>query len=276
MRSLYSRPHRGSIYEPASIHDIPQEVLEKSLILLFPSVEDLLSASMACRAWRPVAQKLIHSRVSIEYNNIMKRLICGYRLDSLVFGSSSFQISNLSLELKRIGKEYIPLIAQIVAPSLSSLCLNFDRSECYETLETFFSRCRRIRNLRLEGFRFGNYAGEITPIIKERFNRFNQLKLIDCSGNVRLFIESTPIPYLKSFVLYSDYTTPEENIDIVDAAVTYYGQSLINLNLYGCCVSSANIVKIAECCLMLENLIISHMNGDVELSLSRASRLFLA
>jgi hypothetical protein len=62
MRSLYARPHRGSIYEPATIHDIPQEVLEKSLIYLLSKLEDLVSASSACRAWRPVAQKLIHSR----------------------------------------------------------------------------------------------------------------------------------------------------------------------------------------------------------------------
>jgi hypothetical protein len=61
MRSLYSRPHRGSIYEPATIHDIPQGVLEESLLFLLPSIKDLVSASMACRAWRPVAQKLIPS-----------------------------------------------------------------------------------------------------------------------------------------------------------------------------------------------------------------------
>jgi hypothetical protein len=66
MRSLYTRPHRGSIYEPATIHDIPQEVLEKSLILLLPSIRDLVAASLACLAWRPVAQKLIHSRLKIR------------------------------------------------------------------------------------------------------------------------------------------------------------------------------------------------------------------
>jgi hypothetical protein len=48
MRSLYSRPNRSSIYEPVSVHDISQEVLEKALILLPQS--DLISASSACRA----------------------------------------------------------------------------------------------------------------------------------------------------------------------------------------------------------------------------------
>jgi hypothetical protein len=77
MRSLYVRPHRGSIYEPATIHDIPQKVLEDSLILLLPSIEDLVAASSACRAWRPVAQKLIHSRVSIDSRRV-EILISGY------------------------------------------------------------------------------------------------------------------------------------------------------------------------------------------------------
>jgi hypothetical protein len=64
MQSLYARPHRGSIYEPATIHDIPQEVLEKALRYLLPDIEsvdyNILSASLACRAWRPVAKKLRH------------------------------------------------------------------------------------------------------------------------------------------------------------------------------------------------------------------------
>jgi hypothetical protein len=70
--SIYARPHRGSIYEPATIHDIPQEVLEKSLFLLLPSIKDLVAASSACRAWRPVAQKLIHSRLTITYQLIVR------------------------------------------------------------------------------------------------------------------------------------------------------------------------------------------------------------
>jgi hypothetical protein len=103
----------GSIYEPASIHDIPQEVLEDSLFLLFPSIKDLVAASEACRAWRPVAQKLVHFRVSIDYGNHkrVQSFVSGYRLNSLVFGSSSFQISTLFLDLDDIGKECIPMIA---------------------------------------------------------------------------------------------------------------------------------------------------------------------
>jgi hypothetical protein len=42
----------------------------------------------------------------------VESLVCGYRLNSLVFGSSSIQISTLSLELADILKDCIPLIAQ--------------------------------------------------------------------------------------------------------------------------------------------------------------------
>jgi hypothetical protein len=269
MRSLYARPHRGSIYEPATIHDIPQEVLEKSLILLLPSTNDLVAASLACRAWRPVAQKLIHSRVKIDYRRVESQ-ISGYRLNSLVFGSSSFQISALFLELFAIGKDYIPMIAQIVAPTLSSLRLVFngddDVSVCYETLEIVFSQCRWIRNLRLVAGWFGNDVDAITPTIKEGFIRLNQFELIGWYGNVRWFMESTPIPNLKSFRFTSYANAPVEDINIVDAAVTNYGRTLINLNLSECYVSSANLVKIAEICRVIEKLSLSFILNIFSLS----------
>jgi hypothetical protein len=84
MRSIYSRPHRGSIYEPASIHDIPQEVLEEALILL--PRRDLISASLA---WRP---RVVNSRFKIDSRRRIEGFVCGYRLKSLVFGDESFQL----------------------------------------------------------------------------------------------------------------------------------------------------------------------------------------
>jgi hypothetical protein len=120
MGSLYSRPHRGSIYEPATIHDIPQEVLEKSLLYLLCSVNvDLFSASMACRAWRPVAQKLIHSDFTVDCRNEgrIENLLCGYWLDSLVFGKSSLvRITTLSLDmLPSKNLNSLPISREIVA-----------------------------------------------------------------------------------------------------------------------------------------------------------------
>jgi hypothetical protein len=279
MRSLYTRPHRSSIYYPASIHDIPQEVLGESLIYLLPSVSDLFSASMACRAWRPVAQKLVHSRVNIDHlRNLARRvsLICGYRLNSLVFGSSSFRISSLSFHVSRFVDDPIPTIAQIVGPTLSSLEIlcwgldgdhdpNVDFLVCFEILEIFFSRCRSIRNLRLDHFDLGDDPDEISPVIKEGFSRLKQLDLLWCKGDVRLFIESTPIPNLKSFrYKISDDEVNEE--EIVEAVAVNYGPTLVNLNL-DCC-TSVNIANIAERCPSLENLTLSLSEVGHEFSLS--------
>jgi hypothetical protein len=121
MSSLYSRPHRGSIYEPASIHDIPQEVKERALIHL-PRL-DLVASSPTCRAWRPVAQLLFHDRATIDAE-CFEKSICRYQLNSLVYGDAGYRIATLTLELCGIRKEYIPQIAQIVAPSLLSLEIN--------------------------------------------------------------------------------------------------------------------------------------------------------
>jgi hypothetical protein len=268
MQSLYVRPHRSSIHEPATINDIPQEVLEKFLILILPSNNDLQSASMACRAWRPVAQKLIHSRVKID-NLDVDSMVCGYWLNSLVFGSSSFQISTLFLDLAKIGKEFLPLIAQIVGPTLSSLYLDFydNDLDCYEIIEIFFSQCQWIRYLRLEEFMFKDNPFSISSTIMDGFNRLNQLYLIHCYGNLRLFIEITPISNLESLRFRSVETTSDEDIDIVDAAVMNCGRSLVNLNLDYCFVSPANLVKIAECCRGLEKLSFSYVE-DGKLSLS--------
>jgi hypothetical protein len=98
MRSLYTRPQRESIYHHATIGDIPQEVLENALLSL--GREDLVSASSVCRGWRPVAQEIIHFRVDIgdEVNGMnTERLLCGYQLNSLVFGPTSFRITTLML-----------------------------------------------------------------------------------------------------------------------------------------------------------------------------------
>jgi hypothetical protein len=77
MRSLYARPHRRSIEEPASIHDIPQQVLGKTLIIPLPR-RDLVAASSACLARRPVAQQLLHYRLKIICSSL-KSVLCGYR-----------------------------------------------------------------------------------------------------------------------------------------------------------------------------------------------------
>jgi hypothetical protein len=198
MMSLYTRPHRGSIYEPATIHDIPQEVLERSLMYLLPSNFYLLLAGETCRAWRPVAQQIFHSQGLIHWG-CLESMICGFHLKSLVFGSSSIGISNLTLDVKvdkdgthMIGKEYIPLLSRLFAPTLNSLELisneeheedeemSGDFSHCYNILESFFYRCKGIRILRLINHKFGDNSASITTSIVDGFRRLKQLDLIEC------------------------------------------------------------------------------------------------
>jgi hypothetical protein len=87
----------------------------------------------------------------------------------------------------------------------------------------------------------------------------------DCGEDVRSFIEITPIPNLKSLKYSNEYGRGEE-VEVVDAAVGKYGASLVRLNL-GCYVTSANLVKIADCCKSLIDLSISYTIFNEEVSL---------
>jgi hypothetical protein len=61
----------------------------------------------------------------------------------------------------------------------------------------------------------------------------NQLELLGCRGNVRLFIENTSIPNLKSFKYANDqeYMVGDE-IKVVDAAMMKYGSLLKHVVMY--------------------------------------------
>jgi hypothetical protein len=198
MQPIYSRIHRLSIYEPATIHDFPFEVLENCLKYLSPL--DLVAPSLACRAWRPAATGLIYNCVSFKKDlERSERLICGLHLRNIVFGAGSCNIKRLDIRLRNIKGEYIPLIIRLVAPTLSSLYINFHGSlNHYETLDNFLSQCARKRNLHLNRFNFGRDSPTISPSIKEGFARLIQLDLIRCRGDVSMFVDRTPIPNLQS------------------------------------------------------------------------------
>jgi hypothetical protein len=104
------------------------------------------------------------------------------------------------LDLRSIGRDYIPLIAQMVSRGDDEED-DFDVS--IETLEVFFSHCYLIRNLRLQWLDLGEDPDSMSRIIKDGLSRLNRFDLIYCDGNVRIFIKSTPFPYLKkSFESY--------------------------------------------------------------------------
>jgi hypothetical protein len=154
MRDIYTRPHRNYIYEPATIHDIPFEVLRESFLHLLKRFgSDLASPSLACRAWRVVALDLMNSRKSyIQGRENIQSFICGLHLRSIV-GLERCVIKHLILDTRSVGKEYIPIIARFASFSLSSLALWFENqdadqsSECFEALGVFLIQCDGIRTL---------------------------------------------------------------------------------------------------------------------------------
>jgi hypothetical protein len=227
MRSLYSRIQRASIYHPATIGDIPQEVLRKAFIYLMPGESDLVAPSESCRAWRPVAQELMYSRQRFDEESGIDRFICGFHLQSLVFGLGSVSINRLEIEFVR--KEEIHLLTRLASPSLSSIDLDFlssdgilrkSPSDCYATLEIVFLQCRQIRSISLRGCDFGEDPDVISPSIKEGFSRLTRLDIDRCSGDIPMFFNQTPITNLRTIACYSD----DENIDyaVVNAIASNY------------------------------------------------------
>jgi hypothetical protein len=248
MRSVYSRIQRASIYHPATIGDIPQEVLREAFIYLLPGESDLLASSEACRAWRPVAQELMYSRQIVGERSDIVLFVCGFHLKSLVLGRENVSINRLELKIEYARKENIHLLARLVAPSLTSLHLDFmsddepsfRSSYCYATLEVFFLHCRGTRNLSLIGFDFGIDPDSISPRIKEEFSRLANLKLTHCDGDSRMFVEAAPIPDLRNLRIVSYYDS-----EIVVAMAMNY-RSLTSIYLHVRSVSSATISAILQ------------------------------
>jgi hypothetical protein len=179
--------------------------------------------------------------------------ICGLHLRSIV-GLERATIKHLVLNLKSVGKEYTTLIARAVAPTLSSLailCGGQDSSECYDALTLFFERCDGIRNLRLEDFDFGDHPASISSVL----NRLNQLDLIDCQGDIRMFVENTPIPNLR-LMYYESNREAEEEEDIISSIVSSY-RTLCSMNLSAKFESSDSLLKVVECCRCIERLVFS-------------------
>jgi hypothetical protein len=86
MRAIYTRLHRSSIYEPATIHDLPFEVLKESFMHLIKDYgSDLASPSLVCRAFRAVALEVMNSRrIFVKTEEKPEHFVCGSHLRSLV------------------------------------------------------------------------------------------------------------------------------------------------------------------------------------------------
>ena len=78
MMVLFRQTQRPSIYHPATIRDIPPEVLGETLFYFVDHGKpDLVSASLVCRAWYPVAQRLIVFKDEFMRENCgIERFVC--------------------------------------------------------------------------------------------------------------------------------------------------------------------------------------------------------
>jgi hypothetical protein len=272
MREIYTRPHRNSIYEPATIHDIPFEVLRESFLLLFKwNGSDLASPSLACRAWRVVALGLMNSRKRFveAYDNI-ESYVCGVHLQSIV-GLERSTIKHLIIDPEFFGADYIKLIARLVSTTLSSLALWFEdrgdqSSVCYDVLSEFLDQCDGIRNLRLEYFDFGDDPTSISQPIKDGFGRLLQLDLVYCRGYIRMFVEDTLIPNLKILYYESDREAAEEE-EIITAFATCY-RTLVSVKLFAKFEASTSLLNVVECCRDLSCLVFENDGGGLILDRS--------
>jgi hypothetical protein len=266
MRTLYYRKQRASIYHPATIGDIPQEVLRKAFIYLLPCEADLIALSESCRAWKPVAQELIHSRQVFGKDRKVEKFLCGFQLQSLVFGMGNISINRLEIEIKFVGRENAVMLAREVASSLSILQLDFEVSgdessipalECYEIANAYFHHCHGIRSLRLFGFDFGDDPESISPTIKEGFGRLWKLYLASCRGDICKFVENTPILNLETVKIYENEAEFEDEFidssEIVNAIASNY-RTIINFDLYTCYISTPSLLNIVECCPRVERI----------------------
>jgi hypothetical protein len=195
---------RVSILYPATINDLSFETMRDVFVYLKP--EDLASLSNICRAWRPPLQDVQRSQTLIRMNTrerIYAQWLCGVQLTRVVFGSETFAIKNLAIDLNIVKKEYIPVLAGLIARALRTLEITFEfvvgSASYYEILNQFFSRCEGIRNLKLNRFRFGTDRSLISQTIKEGFYRLSELVLAGCDGNLQVFVERVKIPNLHSF-----------------------------------------------------------------------------
>jgi hypothetical protein len=258
----YDRFQRPSIYHTATIGDIPFEVIQKALRLL--DGEDLISTSLSCRAWRQAAAELIITQMRFDDDQAMARFVCGMQLKSIVFGFEKYSIKKLDLDMPHVGIDYVRVMAQTVAPTLSSLCLRFEEPsaedveesdlDCYEVVEAFFSRCLQIRDMRLELFDFGDDPSSLTPSIMDGLRRLKSFDVFDCRGDLLMIAEHAPIQNLSKFSFdhLGGIDAAEESGIISSIAMKC--RSLKSISLFAQFKTWESIHKVVECCRDLEEI----------------------
>jgi hypothetical protein len=269
----YFRDQRFSIDEPATIGDIPFEVIKKGFKYL--DREDLLSASLSCRAWRLAAIETLLSVAQFTYKSTEKGCygwICGIGLKSIVFGVESVAIKSLDLQFRSIGLENVSQIAKLVSPGLSTLSLDFSpqvidlefdeysSSFLHETLEKFFLHCPWIRDLSLT---FWDDPEGFSQIIKDGIRRLSRISIIE-SGDILTLIENLSPDSMRSF----EYIPGEGGVD-EDANIDRVLMKCRQITELRIIFVSADIIpRVIECCPLLEKFDFCTSGESPDLSLS--------
>jgi hypothetical protein len=254
----YARKQRASVFNQATIDDLPFEVLRKAFIYLEPA--DLVSPSRVNRSWRPAAQDVQRAKLMISPWDLRKRLdasfMCGIQLSRIVFGYEAFSIKHLCLDLRYAEREFVPILTRLVASTLRNLELFFNNMGGsighFAILDQFFSQCNVIRNLKLQEFDFGFDPASISLTIKDGFYRLSQLSIVECRGDLRMFVVSVPILNLHSFssVMFGKLEGDE---DILSAVAIDY-PTIKRLSLVDSYDTSATLLIFAVCCREIEEL----------------------
>jgi hypothetical protein len=248
----YYRIERESIYHPATIGDIPFEVIQKALrLLIHPRGRqvDLVSASLASRAWSQAAAELIVEGKSFYNVHSMVKLFCGMQLKTIVCGFDQYPIKKLELCVYRVGEGYIRLIAKAVSSSLSFLillCGSAPFKKCYEVSEVFFSHCSRIDSLRLQQFDFGVDPSFLTLKFKDGLRRLKSLDLIGPRGDKVMFDDQAPISSLSHFNLEAGFGSNGVDVNRIISLIVVKCRSLKCISIRGYFSSRDCILTIVE------------------------------
>jgi hypothetical protein len=268
----YARKQRTFIYHPATIDDLPFEVLREAFLYLEP--EDLVAPSRVNRSWRPAGQDVQRAQLKIKKGHLETlnaSLMCGIQLSRIVFGYEAYSIKHLELDLELVNREYVPILARLVSSTLCTLEISFinvgEAGGCYAILDQFFSQCHGIRNLKLLWFNFGDDPTTISQTIKDGFYRLSQLSLEECRRDLRMFVVYVPILNLLSFSIVSFGLEGDEYIV---SAVAISCPMIKRLSLSDFYNSSATLLKFVECCRDIEEISFCESSGDDILYLKRS------
>jgi hypothetical protein len=182
-----------------------------------------------------------------------------------VFDIVASRIKRLDLNMRSIEFDYILLLSSVVAPSLTTLSLNFVgvKEEYsyydYAILESFMTDCLEIVHLRLCDFEFDDDPVDQTII--DGIKRLKQLELFNCDDEEEYFIEAVKPRNLESFSYRSMRRTDESNAHGLIATITSNCLLLTSITIKAPFESSFILLTITGDCPNLEKIYFADPGG---------------